>query len=112
MLLLDLRWEPPYTGVARPSRPEIPKKSQKGLPGPPGLECPKSAQKFQRTRKRVKKVPKSVFGGHFFDALGGAGPEEDHFETSWGFWAQRAPGLLYMAVPIPISDGPTCAVLC
>ena len=37
--VLELRLDPPYTGVPRPSGPEIPKKSQESLPGPPGPEC-------------------------------------------------------------------------
>ena len=63
-----LPWEPPYTGVPRPSGPEIPKKSQKGLSEPPGPECQNSVKKASKDPKRVKKVSKAVFGD-FFDTF-------------------------------------------
>ena len=63
---LSLRLEPPYTGVPRPSGPEIPQKSQ--IPGLPAWSVKKVSKKCQMTRKRVKKTTKSVFGD-FFDTF-------------------------------------------
>ena len=100
ILKRNLRLEPPYTGVPRPSGPDIPKKSQKDLPGPPGPECQK---KSQSTQKRVKKV--AVFGdfvdtfdtpgreareGPFLDFFGGIAGLRGVETCAWGLQSSRA----------------------
>ena len=72
---LWLRSEPPNTGVARPSGPEIPRKSPKGLPRPSGLECQES---LQGPYKEIKTSQNSAFGAFFntfVTVLGVAGLE-------------------------------------
>ena len=99
---LVLRLEPPYTGVPRPSGPEIPKKSQKGVPGPLGLECRKSVEKVPNDSKRGQKDYKISVRGlfrHFFDTPGREA-REDLFETFWGFRGSGVWRLLYMGIAI------------
>ena len=95
-----LRLEPPYTGVPKPSGPEIPKKSQKGVPGPPAPECQKSVEKIPNDPKKCQKDSKiSVWGlfRHFFDTPRGEA-REVLFETFWGFRGSGVWRLLYMGI--------------
>ena len=97
---LGLRLQSPYTGVSTPPSPEIPKVGQIVQASPPGVS------------KSVVKIPEHCFR-HLFDSLSGLlGPSRRFFDTPgrqaredflrvfWGFRAQRASGLQYMAFPI------------
>ena len=74
--------------------PQIPKmKSQKGVLGRPGLECQKSVEKSQMSRKRVKKTTNLVFGDFFdtfkkFLTLRAEKPGKSFLGLFWDFGAR------------------------
>ena len=104
---------PIYRSLHRPE-PRNPQKSLKKVwPGLPAQSVKKVSKKSPNTRFRLLL---DSFSGplgllrHFFGTPGREA-REDLFETFVGFWGQRAPGLLYMAVPIATQPSDFCRSL-
>ena len=95
---------PIYRSLHSPLTPKSPKSLKKVFPGLPAQSVKKVSKKSLNTHFRVLldsfSGPLGLFR-HFFGTPGREA-REDLFETFWGFWGQRASGLLYMAVPIAI----------
>ena len=82
-----------------PRAPESPKSLKKDFPGLPVGSVKKVSKKSPNTDFEVFFSGHLALFRHFFDTPGREA-REHHFETFWGFRAQRALGLLYMAAPI------------
>ena len=102
---ISLRVQSPYTGVSTPPSgraPKSPKSLKKDFPGLPAQSVKKVSKKSPNTDFVVFLTLFWViwdFFDTFFDTPGQEA-REPPFETFWGFWAQTASGLLYMAAPI------------